>query len=140
MAQAGITGNFAADAFTLTAKHFAHALQFKNDAVDLLHRGSGNAPDQRVQVIDDRLRGLFRFVAVTAQMSDVAADELADLTFESGHRRLFRFGALRGFPVRGINLRACLFRNRPVRTKSLGSDGRHGPLLQKRKNFARMPQ
>src|SRR5581483_2878558 len=130
MAEAGIAGDFAADAFALGAQHLTHALELKNDTIDLLHRRSGHAPDQHVEVVDDRFRCRdFRIVAVTAQEGDVSPHELADLTFERGYCRLLGLGPLRRFPRR-VSLRTGLFRYRPVQSETLGSDGRHGPLLQ----------
>src|SRR5262249_13221902 len=97
--------------------------------------GTGNTPDQSVEVVGNRLgRRWLYVIPLTAQKCDVAPDEFANLTLESRHSRLFGLGPFRRSPVRSINLRTGFFRNCPVRTRPLRSVGRHGrPLLQMHK-------
>jgi len=86
VAEAGIAGNFPADTFALATKHFAHALQFKNHAIDFVYRRTGNAPDQRVETVVNRLRcRLLHLVPLTAQVGDVTPHEfIAGIITERG--------------------------------------------------------
>src|SRR5665213_751873 len=88
MAEAGISGDFAGDALAFVAQHIAHRLQFEDHAVDFLHRGAGDAPDQRIEVFRDGFAALpgdesglmVKLVILTlaAQKRHVAADEFAN--------------------------------------------------------------
>src|SRR5450759_2256064 len=52
VAEAGVTGDLTADAFALVAHYLAHAFQFADDLVDLLHSGAADAPDHCIKFFD----------------------------------------------------------------------------------------
>src|SRR3981189_519471 len=55
LAELGIAGNLALDALTFGMQQVAQALEFRNQIFDFRERGSGDALDQRVDVIDGGL-------------------------------------------------------------------------------------
>jgi hypothetical protein len=66
----------------LGVQKIAHVAQVDDEAIDLCHRRAGNPVEQRIDVGD----GLAGFRLRTAQMGNVAADELPDLAFEFARR------------------------------------------------------
>src|SRR5258705_8133232 len=87
LAQVRVFGDLALNARPFLMQQFAQLLQLADQAVDLLHRRTGNALQQRADVMRDQFAVVLRR---TAQGLSVTADELADLAFNAAvARRLF---------------------------------------------------
>src|SRR5947199_4980813 len=52
LAELGIAGDLALDALSFRMQQVAQAFQFRDEILDLSQRGSGDALDQRVDVVD----------------------------------------------------------------------------------------
>lgn len=133
MAQADVAADLTAHAFALVEQHAAHAFQLANDPVDFLHRRAGDTPDQRIQVVGDRIACRVSLAALRAHERDVAPDEITDLTLDRVRRRLVDIAQFfrRTSARRSVFLRAGFLWTKLVRSKPLGSDGRHGlPPIQ----------
>ena len=85
LAELGVAGNLALDALAFGMQQVAQAFQFGDQVFDFRQRGSGDALDQRVDVVDgglgarlERRLGASACSARAAQIGDVVADEIAD--------------------------------------------------------------
>ena len=120
LAELGIAGNLALDALAFGMQQVAQALELGNQIFDFGERGSGDALDQRVDVVDGGFGiGLKRRVSAAgragrraAQIGDVVADEIADAGLDFRGRgevgvRLSRFNFFR---TNGIQRLFSLFR------------------------------
>src|SRR6516225_11869452 len=86
LAELGIAGDFALNALALGMQKLPQTFELGNQVVDLRKRGSRNALDQRVDVVDDGFRallgGAIHARGGTAQIGNVVANEIADAGFE----------------------------------------------------------